>query len=80
MFVIAWRDDLDLFDFSIRRHPVMTNLVNSAFFTKLPEDDITFLADSQECFGGWEILYNLDLLSMNCEAAIKLIGLGDMEE
>ena len=50
--MIAWRDDLDLFDFSIRRHSVMTNLVNPALLTELPEDDITFLADGQECFGG----------------------------
>ena len=80
MFVIARRDDLDLFDFSIRWDSVMTNLVYSAFLTELPENYITFLADGEECFGGRQILYNLDLLSVNREAAIKLTRLLHMKE
>ena len=53
MLVIARRDNLDLFDFSIRGYFVMTNFVNPALLADLPENDIAFLADCEECFGGW---------------------------
>ena len=80
MFMKARRHNVNLAHCAIRGHLKGTQLVYLPVLCDLPEHQVTLLADREERARIWQVLDDLDFLSVHRESTVELVQLSHVEE
>ena len=80
MLVEARRHNVNLAHCAIRGHLKGTQLVDFPVLSDLPEHQVSLLTDREECPCIWQVLDDLNFLSVHCKSTVKLVQLSHVEE
>ena len=79
MLMVGFGHHMDHLDLPIRWYFERPKLVNLTVITDLPKDAVTFFANRHESVRIRQVFDDLNLLSVHCEATVKLTQLGHLE-